>query len=207
MVPVERAQDVRAHDLVRRAARCSSVGEVDDPVHHRAAVRSSRGPRARRRRGARWRRGGRAPTISWTLFGSRFASGSSRNNSEVRLISAWAMRTRCCSPPERLPTRAVGETRRRRRRAVRSSTRARCSFESARDAEPLRVEPEGDEVARAHGHVGIEHHLLGDVAERSAPLGQRRAVHANRRPIPVAGARGWPAATWSCRRRSIRSAR
>ena len=40
----------------------------------------------------------------------------------------------------------------------------------ASDAELLRVESEGDEVTCSHGHVGVEHYLLGDVPEGSATL-------------------------------------
>jgi len=38
--------------------------------------------------------------ISWALPGSRLASGSSRSKSSGLLTSAWAINTRCCSPPD-----------------------------------------------------------------------------------------------------------
>ncbi len=43
--------------------------------------------------------------ISWALPGSRLARGSSSNNNSGRLMSACAISTRCCSPPESSPTR------------------------------------------------------------------------------------------------------
>lgn len=42
----------------------------------------------------------RSPMISIALWGSRFPVGSSASRISGRLISARAIATRCCSPPE-----------------------------------------------------------------------------------------------------------
>ena len=81
-------------------------GQVDDAVHHRQqrvhVVRRDQhrdlllpgDPGEQRRR----------PPARCAM--SRLASGSSSSSSRGRLIRAWAISTRCCSPPDRRPTRA-----------------------------------------------------------------------------------------------------
>ena len=105
----------RARSAPRRARPRPScrwppaAGEVDDPVHHRAAAGSSRGRRAGPPRRARSASVCSRSTISWALRRSRLASGSSSRSSRGRLMRAWAIRTRCCSPPESVPDPGVGE--------------------------------------------------------------------------------------------------
>ena len=107
---VQLAEHVRAHDLLGGAARGASGGEVDDAIHHRQQrvhlvgadqhrdLALVRDPREQRRRPpGRLRR-------------SRLASGSSSSSSFGRPISAWAISTRCCSPPESRPTRASAKS-------------------------------------------------------------------------------------------------
>ena len=48
----------------------------------------------------------RSSTTSAAERMSRFANGSSSSNNFGRQMSAWAIMTRCCSPPERFPIRA-----------------------------------------------------------------------------------------------------
>jgi hypothetical protein len=45
--------------------------------------------------------------MSWLLEMSRLASGSSSSSSFGLLMSACAIMTRCCSPPDSSPTRAL----------------------------------------------------------------------------------------------------
>ena len=52
------------------------------------------------------------------------------------------------------------------------------------DPESVPVDAEGDEVARAHRHVGVQQDLLRDIPERSAAATPRRAEDAD-----LAGAR------------------
>ena len=96
---------------------------------------------------------------------SRLASGSSSSSSLGRLTSAWAISTRCCSPPERLPTRASAKLDASTASSI-SSTSARRRAERKRHAEPVPVEAEPDDVAGPQRHVGVEQHLLGDVADQ-----------------------------------------
>ena len=48
---------------------------------------------------------------------------------------------------------------------------------SAREAVPIAVNAERDEVARPDGHVGVEENFLGHVAQRPVGALQRLAVH------------------------------
>ena len=76
-----------------------------------------------------------------------------------------------------------------------------------RDPEAVPVEAEGDQVPGPHRHVGIEEHLLGDVADRPVAAATRLARHEHPPGASVAAGRGSPAAAWSCPPRSSRSAR
>ena len=104
-------------------------------------------------------------TTSCSLRMSRLASGSSSSSSRGRLISAWAISTRCCSPPERLPTRVSAKLAASTASSI-SSTSARRVRGGQRHAEPVAVEAEPDEVAGAQRQVGVEQDLLGDVADQ-----------------------------------------
>ena len=84
-------------------------------------------------------------------------------------MSAWAIRTRCCSPPESVPTRLSAKS------SAPTSTRAsstawRCSFVRRPISEAVAVETECDQVPCSHRHVGVEDDLLRYIAQRSAAL-------------------------------------
>ena len=105
-VAVELAQHLGADDLVGGPAGGPARGHVDDPVHHRQQRVHVVGREQHGDLLLAGRSGPAARPPRCSLAMSRLASGSSRSSSRGRLIRAWAISTRCCSPPERLPTRA-----------------------------------------------------------------------------------------------------
>ena len=111
-------------------------------------------------------------TTSCALRRSRLASGSSSSSSRGWLISACAIRTRCCSPPESCPTRASAKRARvdgvehlLRRAPGARATAAGCPKRCA-------VEPERDRSRRAQRHVRDR---AGTSAGRSRSSGVRAA--------------------------------
>ena len=121
-------------------------------------------------------------TTSWALRRSRFASGSSSSSSRGRLISACAIRIRCCSPPDSRPTRSSANDLASTASSI-SCTRRAALARGQRDAEPVAVEPERDQVPAAQRHVRVEQELLRDVAEIAPPTdGRRRPARVPRRP-------------------------
>ena len=95
---------------------------------------------------------------------SRFASGSSSSNSFGRQMSAWAIMTRCCSPPERFPIRASAN-----RVAPTASSISSTAMTALRrrpgDPEAVPVETEPDQVPGPQRHVRLEDDLLRDVTD------------------------------------------
>ena len=145
---------------------------------------SSRGRRAGRPPRARSASVCSSSTISWALAGSRLASGSSSRSSRGRLISAWAISTRCCSPPERVPTRAS---------AKRSASTA-CEHLVDRDCALPRRQRQPEAVAvdaeRRPGRgpqrdIRIEQRPSGGRSRPSGAPRPRRAGAPSTRPAPV----------------------
>ena len=163
-------------------------------------------------------------TTSWALRRSRFASGSSSSSSRGRPISAWAIRIRCCSPPESRPTRVSAKPRGVDRLEHLLDQRA-TGAGGPRHPEPVGVQAEPHEIARAHRQIRVEQELLRDVADRALPFAlvgvarrtNRRPPRVDRRPGGLdlrsgrsprwaPAARGSPGTASSCPPRSIRSA-
>ena len=182
VVAVELCEDLGSDDLVGRPAGRPPAGQIDDPIHHR----QERVHLVRRQEDRDVLVGGQAMQQCDDLLhalGSRFASGSSSSNNFGWLTRAWAISTRCCSPPERLPTRLFGEP-----LGVDGMEHLvdplALVLRASPDPEPVPVDAESHEIAGAHRHVRIQQHLLRDVPERSAPPYPRRAEDAD-----LAGAR------------------
>ena len=76
------------------------------------------------------------------LRGRGSSSGSSQSSRTGSSASAWPTRSRCCSPPDRVPTGAVGVARSRPRRRAASSTRAFVARGADRQAEAVAVDAE-----------------------------------------------------------------
>ena len=106
-------------------------------------------------------------TTSCALRRSRFASGSSSSSSRGRAISAWAIRIRCCSPPESLPTRVSAKPSASTAVEHLLDQRAACAGR-ARHPEAAGVQAEPDEVPRAQWQVRVQQELLGDEADQLA---------------------------------------
>ena len=184
MVAVQRAQDFGPHHLVGRAAGRPAARPRRRCGPSPGAARSSRGRTAGRRPRARWRGCAGARTISWALAGSRLASGSSSRRSLGRLMRAWAIRTRCCSPPDRVPDPGVGEA----LGADGDEHLVDGGPALARrepDAEAVPVDPQCHEVAGPDGDIGVEQQLLGHVARRRAAAGSPGAPGMKARPALV----------------------
>ena len=165
VVAVELAEHVGADHLLgsSRSPRGRPPGRRSGPSP--AAAGSSRGRRSgpRRRCSRRSARAARRPPGRCAGRGWRAARRAAA--AAARLISAWAIRIRCCSPPESRPTRVVGERRgvdRGEHLLDALAPRAR----GRREAERLPVEPEPDQVAAAQRHVGVEQELLRHVADQ-----------------------------------------
>ena len=138
-----------------------SCAEISTAIRCSAAIRAS------------------SATTSCALRRSRLASGSSSSSSRGRLISACAIRIRCCSPPDSRPTRASAKRARRPRRA------------SPRPAPAARGKAAGSRAADRRGrgrpgpgpqrHVRVEQELLRHVADVTPRPRRAADPHASRR--------------------------
>ena len=103
-----------------------------------------------------------------------------------RAISAWAIRTRCCSPPESRPTRVSAKRAASTASSI-SSTSARRAREGRGMPRRCASRPSADEIARAQRQVGVEQELLRDVADQRVARA-RAARPAEQRRAPRSGA-------------------
>ncbi len=125
--------------------------------------------------------------ISCALRMSRLASGSSSSSSRGLLISACAIMTRCCSPPDRLADPLVGEA-----LGVHGAQHLvdllALGPAGQRQAEPVPVQAQADQVAGADRHVRVELDLLRHVADQALAGRVRLTADADR----ARGRRGQP---------------
>ena len=119
--------------------------------------------------------------------------------------SAWAISTRCCSPPDSSPP---GRQRSERvDRLEHPSTRARRRLRRQRHPEAVAVDPERDDVAGRSGTSGSKSTFCGTYPIDRRRRGRRLAVETDRARSSAPAVRESPARSSSCRRRSSRSTR
>ena len=113
--------------------------------------------------------------------------GSSRTSSDGWPASAFAMKARCCWPPEsvRSGTSALSAS---PTRSIASATMARSRRRSGPSRPPDGEPACGDDLAHGRGRVDPELRALGEVAERGAAREPRRRLAeeervARRRPL------------------------
>ncbi len=121
----------------------------------------------------------RRAAVSCVLRGSRLASGSSRSRSCGRDARACAIRTLCCSPPDR-PDPGIGEV-----GGVDGSEKlvdpGALGARHYREAQPSPVHPELDEVPCTYRKIRVEDYLLGHITDRAPSEMPTRHSHLARR--------------------------
>ncbi len=154
-VAVELAQDLGPDDLVGRSRWPRGRWPRRRPGPSPAAAGSCRGRRGARR--CLCSRAIRAEECDHLLLTAdvQVGEGLVEESSRGRLIRAWAMSTRCCSPPDRLPTRASAKPRHPPRPA---SRRPPGGAGPRRQGHPeaVAVEPEGHQVPGPQRDVRVD---------------------------------------------------
>ena len=210
---VEPAQRLAGDHLVRRPGRHPALGDVHDPVevrqdrvdvvrhhHHAHLGLAADGAHERRHRAL----------VGQVEAVERLVEEQQRG----RRTSAWAIRIRCCSPPDSSPmgrsTSAEASTRSMTSPMRSSSARRRCRERreiGQRDAEPVAAEPEPHDVDPPDPQGRFEAAPLGQVPDALVVLHRVAVEHRHRAGRHAAASRGRPSRASTCPHRWARGPR
>jgi hypothetical protein len=123
---------------------------------------------------------------AWPFPASTLPVGSSATSSSGRAMTARAMATRCCSPPDSVAGRALARSARPTQASISRTGPSRSSSLDAGDAQRQRDIVEGRQMAD-------QPEILEDDADPPAEAGQRVARHGDDQSSPNSGSgRGRP---------------